>query len=684
LQNRLHSLFVALALAAIVVVTVLAYAPGLNGVFVFDSVERVVRNESLRISSTASGELLGAAYAAQDRYPQRGLAYVSLALNYYLAGERFDPFIFKLTNLVIHIFNGLLVFALARLIITRWWKLRSIEGRREVSTRVLVLACVAAGMWMLHPIQLTSVLYVVQRMTSLAATCVLIGAIVYVLARVRLEQGRNHSFILMYCSVIGCTAVGFFFKQNAFLLPAFIGVLEFFLFDRQRLAPSCRRKLQLYFGLTLVLPVVAGIAVVLSGAALTASSYEFRDYDMLQRLLTQARVLFFYSSLLAVPNVRRFGLYHDDIAASSGLIDPWTTLAAVLGWTIVVMLIVWGARRRAPWAFALTWFLVGHAVESSILPLELVHEHRNYVPSVGVLIGLAYYAGTLWDNAGRLRALVPSMLVVWLVALALVTQVRADSWRSSAALMASLARSHPGSYRAASGYAFNSIPSNADLSIRFDAFRRAATLNDQVVSPLIEMIKIAVALGIYLDDLERASPSSGVEVGSTRIADMELLADSGHNARLVSALDEEVARRLERQRARTGNIIALVSLVDCSLGGSRECVALRDHATRWHASALSNERLPAHLRAVLELSMAKLYAIAGDNDEAVYHARLAGRSAGDNLAYRLQEAMLYALLERWEELGKVLGEIEARFAVRTQTDPTYRNLRSQYERSRLQ
>jgi hypothetical protein len=521
-------------------------------------------------------------------------------------------------------------------------------------------------------------------MTSLAATCVLMGAIVYVLARVRLEQGRGHPFTLMYCGVIGGTVVGFFFKQNAFLLPAFIAVLELFLFDRQRLAPSCRRKLRLYFGLTLVLPLAAGIAIVLSGAALTAESYDFRDYDMLQRLLTQARVLFFYSSLLALPDIRRFGLYHDDIAASVGLIDPWTTLAAMLGWAVVVVLIVWGARRRRPWAFALTWFLVGHAVESSILPLELVHEHRNYVPSAGIWIALAYYAGTLQDNAGRLRPLVPAVFVVWLVVLALVTHVRADWWRNPGELMASLAGNHPGSYRAASGYAFNSIPSSADLSIRFDAFRRAATLNDQVVSPLIEMIKIAVALGIYLDDLERAPPSSGVEAGSTRIAELKLLADSGHNALLVSTLDEEIARRLERERARTGNIIALVSLVDCSLGGSRECAALRGNATRWHASALSNEWLPAHLRAVLELSMAKLYAIAGANDEAVYHARLAGKSAGDNLAYRLQEAILYALLERWDELGKVLGEIEAQFSVRAQTDPTFRDLRAQYERSRVQ
>jgi hypothetical protein len=399
--------------------------------------------------------------------------------------------------------------------------------------------------------------------------------------------------------------------------------------------------------------------------------------------LTQARVLFFYASLLALPELGRFGLFHDDIAASVALTDPWTTLAAVVAWVVVAILVVRGARQRAPWAFAIAWFLVGHALESSILPLELAHEHRNYAPSVGVSIALAYYAGALWRKVARLRMLVPAALVVWLTLLTLITYVRADAWRDPAVLMASLARHHPGSYRSVSGYAFNSVARNADLSVRFDAFQRAAALNGQVVSPLIEMTKLALALGYYMGGLEQAPKPRGDEGGSMRIGDMELRADIGHNALLVSALDEEISRRLGNERPRIGNVVALISLVDCSVGGSRACADLRENATRWHASALSNERLPVHLRAVLELSIAKLYAIAGDGDEAVHHARLAGRLASDSLTYRLQEATLYALLERWEELGMALATIDARFPVRAPADSAYRDLRALYDRSRI-
>jgi hypothetical protein len=682
MQNKLQTRFLALAVVAMVAITAFAYAPGLRGVFVFDSVERVARNDALRISAISPEQLLGAAYSGQADYPRRGLAFVSLALNYYLSGQQFDPFVFKLTNLFIHILNGLLVLILARLVIARWWHLANAGTDPAPSMRFLVLAVVAASVWVLHPIQLTSVLYVIQRMTSLAATWVLIGASVFVVARTRLEERRAHSFALMYGAVIVCTGVGFLFKQNALLLPAFIATLELFLFDRQLMQASHKRKLLLFFALVLMLPILAGVVLVTFGASSSVGSYEFRDFGILERLFTQARVLFFYLGLLAVPNIRRFGLYHDDIAASVGLLDPWTTLVAIMAWAVVVIALVRGARNRAPWAFAVSWFLIGHAMESSVLPLELVHEHRNYVPGIGIWIALAYYAGTVWDKAGRLRALLGAVVVVWVVALALVTHIRAETWRSAAVLMESLSRHHPQSYRALSGYAFNSVPVSSDLGIRFDAFQRAAVLTSEGVSALIEMSKIATALGGYLASQEPAPITATDKGASPGIASMELRADGGYNARLLSALDAEISHRLAAQRPRTGNIVALVSLVDCSLEGVRECASLRDNARRWHVSALSNGRMPAHFRAVLELSLAKLYAIGGDDDEAVRHAQLAGRSAANNLNYRLREAMLYALLERWRELGDALADIEARFPVRAKSDTAFRDLQGRYNRNR--
>ena len=660
-------------------VGIIAYAPGLHGVFVFDSVERVVRSESLQISAPDAEQLLGAAYAAQASYPQRGLAYISLALNYYFAGQHFAPYAFKTTNLAIHIFNGLLVFVLARLILWRWCRPGVFPEGHDPSRPVAAMAIVAMGLWLLHPIQLTSVLYVVQRMTSLAATWVLAGAILFVLARVRFQQGRRFALGSMFGAVAVCAGLGLLCKQSALLLPVFIALLELFLFDRTLLSAAQKRGLRWFFGITLVLPAMLGVVVMAALPEVLVSGYEGRDFDLLQRLLTQARVLFFYLSLLLIPDVRRFGLYHDDVPASAGLFDPWTTLLAVSAWAVIVLAILWGARRRAPWAFAGAWFLVGHAMESTFLPLELVHEHRNYVPSIGIWIALAYYAVVAWEKAGRSRGLLFSALGLYCLGLAFVTHTRADAWRDAATLMESLARHHPGSYRSAVGYAFNSVPRNADISLRFDTFKRAASLDGRVIVPLVEMAKIATALDALVAVGEQELHPADGDVEEVLIDDLKLVADRAHNARLLENIDAEISRRLSTELVRIDSIAALVSLVDCGFSGSLECIALRHSARRWHESALSNESTPADFRAALELSLAKILVAGGDYDGAVGRAQRVGELAEGHLEYRLQEATLYALLERWDALQIVLHQIETRFPVRAAADQRFRDFRALHD-----
>ena len=674
--TEIRPLVIALVMLVLLAATALVYAPGLDGVFVFDSVERVIRNESLQIESADPEQLVGAAYAAQADYPQRGLAYITLALNYLLADRQFAPFAFKATNLAIHLFNGLLVFILAGQILSRWREQNSPTAGASPSPAVAALALAATGLWLLHPIQLTSVLYVVQRMTSLAATWVLGGAILFMYARARYQEGGRYALTLMFASVIACTAIGFLCKQNALLLPAYVAVLELFLFRRSTLSTAHKRGLQLYFSVTLGLPFLIGLVIVSMHPDLVTAGYQSRDFDMWQRLMTEARVLFFYVGLLLIPDARRFGLYHDDIAVSMGPMEPVSTIVALAAWVLVGVAIVYGARRRSPWAFAAAWFLVGHAMESSILPLELAHEHRNYVPAAGLWMAVAYYVGVLWQHAGRMRTLVLCATAVWILSLALIGYTRALAWQNPASLMASLARHHPQSYRSVVGYAFNSIPAEADLAVRFDAFKHAAMLDGRAITALLEMAKIATAVGHFIGSAKAEPSPANADLPS--VSAMTLLADGGHNSRLLAALDEEINRRLATEPVRTDSVVALVGIVDCSLGGSRECIELRPQSRVWHEAALSNPRLPDGYRAALELSLAKIHAASGDYDSAVAHARKAGTLEPGNLQYRLQEATLYALLERWNELGAALDEIERRFSGRAESDATFKGLRNQY------
>ena len=369
------------------------YQPGLQGPFLLDDYPNIVANKLIAVDTLDGEHLRDAAFSLGNRpYPHRGLARLSFALNYYFAGGRFDVFAFKLTNVVIHVLNGLLVYWLSVLLLRRYAGVaRGSSVQAGWSAMQSYLPLLVAALWLLHPIQLTSVLYVVQRMTSMSAFFVLAGLLLFVMGRVRLESGRSSGLGWMFAGLAGGVGLGYLCKQNAVLLPFYAFLVELFFFRHEVLPPVARRRLYGFYALTVGLPVVAGLAGLVFAWDVIAEGYVYRDFTVWERLLTESRVLFFYLGLLVVPHIRSFGLYHDDIVLSTGLLEPWTTALSVLSWAVLLGLALWGVRRRAIWSFGLLWYLLGHSLESSFVSLELVFEHRNYLPSFGIVFALAYY-----------------------------------------------------------------------------------------------------------------------------------------------------------------------------------------------------------------------------------------------------------------------------------------------------
>ena len=130
------------------------------------------------------------------------------------------------------------------------------------------------------------------------------------------------------------------------------------------------------------------------------AGYDLRSFTLFERLLTEGRVLWFYLGLIVFPQLEHLGLYHDDIAISTGLFTPWTTLPALVGLAWLAFL-SWWTRTRAPLvSFGIAWFLIGHAMESTVLPLEIAHEHRNYLPLLGILLAAAWVLLRALENKG--------------------------------------------------------------------------------------------------------------------------------------------------------------------------------------------------------------------------------------------------------------------------------------------
>jgi hypothetical protein len=427
------------------ILTVSVYSLGIRGGFMFDDFPNIVDNHGVQPSHADLRSLVNAALASPASDFKRPLASLSFALNFLATGM--NPVAMKLTNVILHLVNAWLVYLLTAAIF------RAVRGRVETHDRMT--AVLIAGGWALLPINLTAVLYVVQRMESMANIGVLIGLIGYVAGRRRmLESGRG--LFLALGSVLAGTALGVLAKETAVMTPLYAFLIEVYVFRRQHppLAPRPRidRRIVAFYVVTLALPFIAGM-IWLGPSLLRPESWARRNFTLSTRLLSEARIIVDYIAWTITPAPGGLSFYHDDFVVSKSLVSPWSTLPSVL---LIAALVIaaWCIRRRSPLVgLGIALFLGCHVLTGTILPLELIYEHRNYFASIGLMIAVVTaLRGTMTDIQGSGQTAFPiaragllAVLFVWWTAL---TAMTADAWNDPLSLARELVFRAPNSPRA--------------------------------------------------------------------------------------------------------------------------------------------------------------------------------------------------------------------------------------------
>ncbi len=485
-------------LGVLLPLTVLIYWSGLDGGFIFDDFPNIVWKDTVHLSRIEWAAMLDVWHSGHAGPLGRPLSMMSFALNHLAAGM--DPWSYKLTNLLIHTLNGLVLFFLARALVGR---LYDNTDRRSLD----MIALLATALWLLHPFNLSPVLYVVQRMTLLAATFCLIGMLAYVHGRQR-GGGRGVAWIASsYAVWLPLAALS---KENGILLPAFLAAIEYFVFRFQS-TEHTRRMLLALHGLLLILPLIALVSYSLWRPEWFLDGYINRDFSFTERLLTEARVLWRYLFLTLVPITSQMTLFHG-VTVSTDLSNPWTTLPAVLGIMGLLSIALYLRPRRPLTGLAIIVFFIGHSMESSIIPLELMHEHRNYLPSFGLALAAATLLLPIGPALSRARLTVSAFL---LLTLAVATAVRANVWADTRAQMMVEAANHPDSIganyeagRVLAAYA-ERLPADKRGSYIDQAvlyFHKAAESSDgDAVLGLFPMLIIASA-GLYDAGIEEILP----------------------------------------------------------------------------------------------------------------------------------------------------------------------------------
>ena len=315
-----------------------------------------------------------------------------------------DPYPFKVTNLILHLLNGVLLALLMR-------RLGREAFRETNKQRINLAAVIGAGLWLLHPLFVSTTLYIVQREAMLPATFTLLGLLAWLHGRAAISRGHTwRGLAWIAVGLGGCTVLGVLSKANGILLPALALVVEYVLlrsaWSRDIAAvPASDRRQRIYrrsMWLFAWLPatLVAAYLLEQGWSGFTRGISSVRPWTLGQRLLTEPRVLMDYLDLLWLPRPFTPGLFNDHIQASTSPWSPATTLPALLA---VVVLIAgsWLLRRRLPaLALAILFYFVGQSLESSTVALELYFEHRNYLPAMLMFWPLALWLCSVRTDPG--------------------------------------------------------------------------------------------------------------------------------------------------------------------------------------------------------------------------------------------------------------------------------------------
>lgn len=424
------------------VAVVLLYGQGIGGEFLFDDISSIVLNEQLKITDLSAASIKQGLSSGLVGIFGRPLPMLSFSLDYYFSG--YDVSAFKISNIIIHLLTYLVVLGLSHSLLLVY----QMRGKIE-RAHVFPLSMAIALIWALHPLQVSSVVYVVQRMTLMSAFFSFSAIWAYIHWRQKI--GEKTFFRVMGPLIIAVFIVlGFLSKENAVLVPVYIVAIEIFIFGPA--ISNTDKKYKATFNILSGLMVVGIICYLHFGVGWYESRYQMRDFSLAERLYTEARVLFQYISWIVFPNINDYGLFHDDIVKSIGVTSPQTTLFSLIG-LFVLLCGSWVLRNTRPWiGFGVIFFLAGHLLESSIIPLELVFEHRNYLPGYGVVFAVVMVSYNFFTKNSLKRIMMPLLLVV-LVYISSLTFIRLKEWSDTHLQLLSAVQRHPESARSNWGMA---------------------------------------------------------------------------------------------------------------------------------------------------------------------------------------------------------------------------------------
>ena len=366
----------------------IAYSNNYNASWHMDDYPNIVDNPRLHIKDFKFKNFEKALFAGYDKgeYASeklyRPLPMLTFALNWYTGKD--NVLGYHIVNNLIHLVTTIFLF------LTVLNLLMSPNLKDKYQGNEHTIAFLAAIFWAVNPIQTQAVTYIIQRMASLAAMFYIIGIYFYLKARISPPGNKTLLFIAGSLISFVCAIIS---KENAVTFPFSVLIVEI-LFFQNLSNKNIKRKMAISFAIIGASTAVILTILYINGyISIILKGYHKRMFTLGERLMTEPRIIIYYLGQIFYPIASRLSFVHD-VEISTTCLKPWTTIPAFL---TIISLLGFGfsqAIKRPVIAFAIFFFFMNQIIESSIIPLELIFEHRNYLPSLFLFFPVS--TGLVW------------------------------------------------------------------------------------------------------------------------------------------------------------------------------------------------------------------------------------------------------------------------------------------------
>ena len=412
------------------IITVI-YWNGLNGPFIFDDFPNFQTLSQLDQQDTFNR--IKQFVLTNDSGPTgRPVSMLSFMINDTVWPTQ--PWSFLYTNLMIHLLNGVLIFALT----LKLCRLTKLPDQKAFAVSLLT-----SFLWMAHPMQVSTVLYVIQRMTELSTLFMLAGMIGYLYGRSRLTSKPVTAYVSMSASLVIFGLLAVFSKEIGILILLYTVIIEHILLRHTNLPRT--RLLRTWSWVFLFIPILIIILHFLADIPNISAVYKIRPFTFSERILTEVKIMGDYLAQVIVPRLGGGGLFHDDYPISTNMFTPLDTVPYTLFTISALVIAIYTLKKKPILSFSIFWFFGGHILESTFLPIELYFEHRNYLPIFGPLMGVSYYSITCSD---KLRIPVTIAITIVCASILFITYQNTLLWGNPFVSAPIYAEEHPRSIRA--------------------------------------------------------------------------------------------------------------------------------------------------------------------------------------------------------------------------------------------